>query len=60
VDSSSDSNSIELLIGAGASAGGNRWIDKLLRTVMPKSTSLFVIGEHMSPNADSSLVYILG
>ncbi|MFK7769602.1 MAG: chemotaxis protein CheB [Mariniblastus sp.] len=51
--------SVKFVVGVGASAGGIRSIEKLLRPITPHSEAAFVIIQHMSPDADSCMVEIL-
>jgi two-component system CheB/CheR fusion protein len=50
---------IHFVVGVGASAGGLKSLEKLLRSISPNSQSAFVVVQHMAPDAESSMDEIL-
>ncbi len=50
---------IRFVVGVGASAGGLKSLEKLLRSTKPNSQSAFVVVQHMAPDAESSMEEIL-
>jgi two-component system CheB/CheR fusion protein len=54
-----ESPPVQFVVGVGASAGGIRSIEKMLRSLEQHPTSAFIIVQHMSPDANSSMSEIL-